>query len=85
MVQGTQCSKDWSFERIRNKELVGIDHEKVLVEANTKESVKMPASITSHSNAFLLNSIINLANVASALTIDSPLQKRVLRSATLDL
>ncbi|GFS59861.1 uncharacterized protein TNIN_253341 [Trichonephila inaurata madagascariensis] len=34
---GTQCSKDWSFERIRNKELVGIDHEKVLVEANTKE------------------------------------------------
>ncbi|KAG8201938.1 hypothetical protein JTE90_027414 [Oedothorax gibbosus] len=36
-LAGTQCQKDWSFERIRNKELVGIDHEKVLVEANTKE------------------------------------------------
>ncbi|XP_055932443.1 uncharacterized protein LOC129962605 [Argiope bruennichi] len=34
---GTQCKRDWSFERIRNKELVGIEHEKVLVEANTKE------------------------------------------------
>lgn len=37
ILPGTQCQKDWSFERIRNKELVGIDHEKVLVEANTKE------------------------------------------------
>jgi len=31
------CSRDWAFERIRGKELTGISHEKVYVEASTRE------------------------------------------------
>lgn len=34
---GSYCKSDWAFERSRNKELVGIDHDKVIVEAHTKE------------------------------------------------
>ncbi|XP_015913359.1 uncharacterized protein [Parasteatoda tepidariorum] len=40
-LQGSQCKRDWSFERIRNKELTGIDHEKVIVEADTKEDCQI--------------------------------------------
>ncbi|XP_054706608.1 uncharacterized protein LOC129216418 [Uloborus diversus] len=36
-LPGSQCKRDWAFERIQNKELVGIEQEKVLVEAYTKE------------------------------------------------
>ncbi|XP_035206202.1 uncharacterized protein LOC118181224 isoform X2 [Stegodyphus dumicola] len=40
-LPGTQCTREWAFERSKNKELVGIEHEKVLVEANSKDECQL--------------------------------------------
>ncbi|XP_067118424.1 uncharacterized protein [Centruroides vittatus] len=50
----TDCERPWAIERVKGKELTGIDHVKTIVEANTREECE--AACLSHKEPFICRS-----------------------------